>query len=274
MRRFQKIGVFTILLLGFSLAHLIPNAAVSQTPGQEENVQTAEESVQARENPPIETPVNTTVSQEAADNLTSALISLVEQLRVNNSTSGSYDKVLGFVIPVLAAFLGAVLTFLATQFTERRNWIRSQRNSLREKQFSSIANAAERIREVVSFTHRIKVTLNELIENQNANRVEAKAAIIELENRRGTWIPSIDRFVAEMALSLVELRLLNVTIKVYSNVEDFTSHLALISDKIGNLSNNVENTQVREILCLVDELDKKSEKFVHTAQVFHRSFYE
>jgi hypothetical protein len=222
-------------------------------------------------------PLDASVLQEAFGDLTAALISLVEQLRANSGSSGLYDKVLGLIIPVIAAFLGAVLTFVATQFTERKSWIRSQKNALREKQFSSIASTAEKIKEIVSFTHGIQVhlkKLKELIGNQNANRIEKKAELIELESRRGTWISSIESFAAVMALSLVELRLLDVTNKVYSNVEDFTGHLALISDKIGDLPNNFEDTQVRELICLIGKLDEKSEEFVNTAQGFHRSFYE
>lgn len=219
--------------------------------------------------------ISVSISVESLDDLTKAVASLVEQIKENNGNDKSkFEKFLGIVTPVLAAFLGAVLTFLASQYTEKRNWIRSQRNALRDRQLDTIASAVRQIRESLASTRSINKEIAESFSDSNHTPVAKKASLMKFERRQEHWSSHVAAAITSIELTSVELRLLNLPSTLSSDVGDFLDILNTILNEIRRSPEEDFETYCESMRKLVEKLDADEKKFFTAAREFHRGVYE
>lgn len=273
-------AIAIIFVLLFSLTDLAsaqsPNLEThSQTTEQASSIQNTGNVAEIKDPEPEKRAISVSISVQSLDDLTGAVVSLVEQIKGNNGNAkGKFEKVLGIVVPVLAALLGAVLTFLATQYTEKRNWIRSQRNALWDRQIAAIASAARRIREVLSTVHVISTELTAISSGFNQTQVEKQANSMELERRQEQWSSHMVKAITSMDLTSVELRLLNVPNTLSSDIGDFLDHLKSILNAVRRSPEGDFERYCELMRTQVEELDASADKFVTSAREFHRGVYE
>ena len=274
----------SVIVLSSILLFSQPDLSQAQSPNQEATGEAAEPDLQnlvtdemgIDDRPEAdENATNVSIPVGSLDDLTRALVSLVEQMKKRNDNAKfSIEKALGIVIPVLAAFLGAVLTFLATQYTEKRNWIRSQNHARRDRQFASTASAARKIREALSSVHGIDIELGIISDSSSKTQVEKQANSIELQKRQKQWASQIGEVISSIDLTSVELRLLDVPSAICSNLGEFSDRLSLVLQEVRRSPGEDFEEYAKSMRYQVRELETSADNFVSAARQLHRGMYE
>ena len=191
-----------------------------------------------------------------------------------SKNQSSQEETLTLVIPVVAAFLGAILTFFATQYTEKRNWERSQQDALREKQFNTISSVAKSIAGAVTGVLSIKTEIQDILVEANRSVLEDQAKKLQLNSQKATWITSVRSVAATLSLSAIELKLVSSPDKLVEVVSGMSRSLLSLVELLNEINDFSYDDADRRIEDFSNEISGYADKYVSEAQKYHRSFYE
>jgi hypothetical protein len=106
--------------------------------------------------------------------------------------------------------IGAALAFFATQYQERISWRRRKAEQMRDRQFTSLGDAAKRLDALARTVKEISTQIQE-----RAKQMVAPAAALDVLNAEtrvtaGAWLEHCRREQVELGLALLEMRVLRM----------------------------------------------------------------
>lgn len=126
------------------------------------------------------------------------------------SCESKSNGIANLVIPVVAALLSAILTFFATQYTEKRNWLRVQKSELRSRQFEKITHAARSFSEMIGSVQKIAASIRGFQKPTGGSELVTKAVDMQVLSKISEWSMEVEAHQAALGFSEIELRLVGL----------------------------------------------------------------
>lgn len=166
---------------------------------------------------------------------------------------------------VISALMGAVLTFLATQYNERKNWIRKKSEQLRDKQFGKLSEAARALDAATGVVSKCSARLDSLVRRVGAGGGTVGVVEAELQALGRQAVKDISGAQSSLKLATLDLRICRVTGVTMNSLVDAHRHLVAVQTYFDALTggNGIGNQSV--VSNSATELARLSERFAATA---------
>jgi hypothetical protein len=177
------------------------------------------------------------------------------------------------LIPVLAAFGGAALTFLATQLTDKKNWARAQRDGLRNRQFEKISNAARALSVATDSFSSIDTSVAEFNGGEQRSEMVHEATILRFAAKAKNWKVEINAAQHQLRYAEIELELVGVPKEILSSLAAAIEGVERLSDQLDCEGQAPDQFPVESIGQTLDSIRESSSSFVTAARSFHGAHY-
>ena len=191
----------------------------------------------------------------------------------DEQAAGELSKLWANLIPVVAAFGGAALTFLATQLTDKKNWERAQRDSLRNRQFEKISNAARALSKATDSFTSVEAAINDATAKTPKSKMMNEAAILRFVAKAKDWKVEVDAAHHQLRYAEIELELVGVPDELLLSLADAIDGIMRLSEQLDVETQASDQFPVEVIGQTLNSIRGSSSSFVAAARSFHGAHY-
>lgn len=218
--RMRKSGVFSVIVLAIFWV----STAVAQTSDDQQLAPNANISQETKSDPDDSPPSSGELDSQPSE--------LDNKSSKTEPCKNNSNGVANLVIPVIAALLSAILTFFATQHTEKRNWLRVQRSELRSRQFEKITHAASSFSEMISSVQKMEASIRRFRKPSGGSELVTKAVDMQVLSKVSEWSMEIEAHQAALGFSEIELRLVGLPQQLHGKVGAAKTAVESILEKL------------------------------------------